>query len=88
MPSEQEVRTHLQKIAYPGSRHDIVTLGLVEHIGVQGNDIVIHFRPSSASDQVLQHVGGKISTVLSALELDKSWSMMVAALLVVITKRR
>lgn len=67
MPSEQEIRTHLGKIAYPGSRHDIVTLGLVSEIGVQGNDVVVHFRPSSASDQVLQHLGGKISTALSAL---------------------
>ncbi len=67
MPSEQEVRTHLGKIAYPGSRHDIVTLGLVSEVGVQGNDVVVHFRPSSASDQVLQNLGGKISTALSAL---------------------
>jgi len=67
MPSEQEVRTHLQKIAYPGSRHDIVTLGLVSAVGVQGNEVIVHFRPSSASDQVLQNLGGKISTVLSAL---------------------
>jgi len=67
MPSEQEVRTHLGKIAYPGSRHDIVSLGLISEIGVQGSDIVIHFRPSSASDQVLQNLGGKISAALSAL---------------------
>ena len=67
MPSEQEVRTHLQKIAYPGSRHDIVSLGLISEIGIQGNDVVVHFRPSSASDQVLQNLGGKISAALSAL---------------------
>jgi ATP-binding protein involved in chromosome partitioning len=67
MPSEQEVRTHLGKIAYPGSRHDIMSLGLISEIGVQGKDVVIHFRPSSASDQVLQNLGGKISAALSAL---------------------
>jgi ATP-binding protein involved in chromosome partitioning len=67
MPSEQEVRTHLGKIAYPGSRHDIVSLGLIGQIGVQGNDVAVHFRPSSASDQVLQNLGGKISAALSAL---------------------
>jgi len=67
MPSEHEVRTHLQKIAYPGSRHDIVALGLVGGVGVQGSEVIIHFRPSSASDQVLQHLGGKITAAISAL---------------------
>jgi ATP-binding protein involved in chromosome partitioning len=67
MPTEQEVRTHLGKIAYPGSRHDIVSLGLVNEIGLHGNDVVVHFRPSSASDHVLQHLSGKIVAAISAL---------------------
>src|SRR4030095_9379031 len=67
MPTEQEVRTHLQKIAYPGSRHDIVSLGLVSDVGLYGNDVAVHFRPSSASDPVFHNLSGKIVAAISAL---------------------
>src|SRR5688572_20317373 len=67
MLTEHDIRTQLQKIPYPGSRHDIVTLGLVGNIALQENNVIIHFRPSSATPDTLQRLTQKITTTLSTL---------------------
>jgi ATP-binding protein involved in chromosome partitioning len=67
MLSEQDIRTHLQQITYPRSRYDIVTLGLIKHILVNDGNVLVHFRPSSASDDVLHHLSSRISSTLAAV---------------------
>lgn len=67
MLSEQDIRVHLRQITYPGSRHDIVTLRLVAEIVIEGNAVIVHLRPSSANDDVLQHVTSRITSTLSSL---------------------
>ncbi|MEW6297452.1 MAG: Mrp/NBP35 family ATP-binding protein [Thermodesulfobacteriota bacterium] len=67
MISEQEIREQLKRIPYPGSQRDIVSLGLVGEIVTQANDVIVHLRPSSASDEVLRHLAGRIVAMLSAV---------------------
>jgi len=67
MLTEQSIRAHLQQITYPHSRHDIVTLGLIREIAITGRAVVVHLRPSSASDDVLQYLTGRITSVLSSV---------------------
>ncbi|MCS6926962.1 MAG: Mrp/NBP35 family ATP-binding protein [Candidatus Binatia bacterium] len=67
MMTEQEIREHLRRIAYPGSQRDIVSLGLVGDIVTRANEVIVHLRPSSASDEVLRHLAGRIVSLLSAV---------------------
>lgn len=67
MISEQEIREHLKRIPYPGSKRDIVSLGLVGEIGTKADNVIVHLRPSSATDEVLRHLAGRIVSTLSAV---------------------
>lgn len=67
MIGEQAIRDQLKRITYPGSRRDIVTLGLVGEILIKGDDVVIHLRSSSATQEVLRHISGRITSALSAV---------------------
>lgn len=67
MLDQQEIREHLKRIAYPGSRRDIVSLGLVGEIVTRADEVIVHLRPSSASDEVLRHLAGRIVSLLSAV---------------------
>ncbi len=75
MPSEQDIRTHLKQIDYPGSKHDIVTLGLVGDIqvndstvdGTVESTVIVQLRATNAKEEVLQHLRARIVAALSAL---------------------
>jgi len=67
MLNENDIRTQLQQIPYPGSRHDIVTLGLVGTITLQENNVIVQFRPSSATPDTLQRLSQKITATLSTM---------------------
>jgi len=67
MISEQAIRDQLKRITYPGSSRDIVTLGLVGEIFIKGADVIIHLRSSSATQEVLRHISGRITSALSAV---------------------
>lgn len=66
MITEQDIHDQLKRITYPGSRHDIVTLGLVGEILAKDGTVVVHLRPSSATEEVLRHLTGRITSILSA----------------------
>jgi ATP-binding protein involved in chromosome partitioning len=67
MISEQDIRDQLKRITYPGSNRDILTLGLVGEILTKDGTIIIHLRPSSATEEVLHHLTGRITSALSAV---------------------
>ncbi|MGE0821769.1 MAG: P-loop NTPase [Candidatus Binatia bacterium] len=67
MPNEQDIHSQLRQITYPGSRYDIVTLGLIGSIDMNGDLVVIHIRPSSASNEILQNLADKISAVVKQI---------------------
>lgn len=67
MPSEADIRAQLKQIAYPGSKHDIVTLGLVGDIGLKDGTVVVHLRTTNAQEQVLQHLRARIVATLSSV---------------------
>ena len=66
MPSEEEIRAQLKQIEYPGSKHDIVTLGLIGDIGIKDGTVVVHLRTTNAQEQVLQHLRARITAALSS----------------------
>ena len=66
MPSEEEIRAQLTQIEYPGSKHDIVTLGLIGNIGIRDGTVVVHLRTTNAREQVLQHLRARITAALSS----------------------
>src|SRR3954463_8407177 len=67
MISEQDIRDQLKRIPYPGSSRDILALGLVGEILTQDGTVIVHLRPSSATEEVLQHLTGRITSALSAV---------------------
>jgi ATP-binding protein involved in chromosome partitioning len=67
MISEQDMRDQLKRITYPGSRRDIITLGLVGEILTKDGTVIVHLRPSSATEEVLRHLTGRITSALSAV---------------------
>jgi len=67
MISEQDIRDQLKRITYPGSRRDIITLGLVGEILTKDGTVIVHLRPSSATEEVLRHLTGRITSALSAV---------------------
>ena len=67
MISEQEVRAHLKRIPYPGSSRDIVSLGLVGEILTKEDTVIVHLRPSSATEEVLRHLTSRITATLAAV---------------------
>lgn len=66
MISEPDIRSRLSLITFPGSRHDIVALGLIRHIRIDGEKVLIHFRHSSASDEVVGHLAENITKLLKS----------------------
>ncbi len=62
--SEQDIYRRLEQISYPGSRHNIVALGLIRHLRIEKGDILLHLRPSSASHEVIQQLAEKITISL------------------------
>jgi ATP-binding protein involved in chromosome partitioning len=66
MISELDIRSRLAQITYPESRHDIVSLGLIRHVRIDGGKIVIHLRHSSASEEVVQHLVEHITKLLKS----------------------
>lgn len=64
MLNEHDIFSHLKQITYPSSRHDIVTLGLIRHVRIDGDNIILHMRPSSAPEQIVRFLGDQISTLL------------------------
>lgn len=66
MPSEEEIRAQLMQIEYPGSKHDLVTLGLIGNIGIRDGTVVVHLRTTNAREQVLQHLRARITAALSS----------------------
>jgi ATP-binding protein involved in chromosome partitioning len=64
MLREHEVLSQLQQITYPNSRHDIVALGLIRQIRVDGGTVLLHLRSSSAPEEIVRLLAGKITTLL------------------------
>jgi len=64
MINEQDLNSRLKQIVYPGSRHDIVSLGLIRYLRVDNGTVLLHFRPSSASEEILRHLTEKITVSL------------------------
>ena len=64
MLSEHEILSHLKQITYPNSRHDIVTLGLIRQIHVDEGTVLLRLRSSSAPEEVVRLLSGKITTLL------------------------
>lgn len=63
----EDIAERLKQIQYPGSQRDIVTLGLVGKVQVQGDSVVVHIRASSVKEEVLRHLRGRITQELTAV---------------------
>lgn len=68
MINEQDILSYLTRITYPGSRHDIISLGLIRHVRITNEgEVLLHFRSSSAQNEILQQLAGTITTLLNAV---------------------
>jgi len=66
--SESEVRESLKRVLYPGSRRDVVSLGLVGKIEVSEDGAVsVELRAGAAKEEVARHLRGRIEDTVSAL---------------------
>lgn len=67
MIHEQGIRDHLKQILYPGSKHNIVSLGLIGEVRITEGTVIVHLRASSAKEEMLRHLRGRITEVLSTI---------------------
>lgn len=67
MLTDRDIFSRLRNICYPSSRHDIVSLGLIHHIHVQDGKVLLHFRPSSAPEEVLRSLVQEITANLNGV---------------------
>src|SRR5262249_56126674 len=67
MIREEGICDQLKGITYPGYNHDIVSLGLIGEILTSDGTVIVHLRPSSATEEVLRHLAGRITSSLSAV---------------------
>ncbi|MBI3247336.1 MAG: Mrp/NBP35 family ATP-binding protein [Deltaproteobacteria bacterium] len=67
MSNEQDISRQLAQILYPGSRHNILSLGLIRRLRVEGGTVLLHLRPSSASEDIVRQFGEKITSALKSL---------------------
>jgi ATP-binding protein involved in chromosome partitioning len=67
MLSEHDILSHLKQITYPNSRRDILTLGLLHHIRIDGGNVLLHLRPSSAPENIVRLLASQISALLKGV---------------------
>ncbi len=67
MMTEQDILSQLTQVTYPGSHHNIIALGLIRHVHINDEEVLLHLRPSNAPGEILQQLAGKITTLLNAL---------------------
>ena len=62
--SEADVREALRAVLFPNFRRDIVTLGMVQDVRVDGGRVQVHVRPGSDDADVLERLRTRISEVV------------------------
>jgi ATP-binding protein involved in chromosome partitioning len=78
MSLEEEVRTRLDRVAFPGYRHSIVRYGLVHEVRVDGGDVSVTLVPASARREVAQSIAEQIRESLRSVPAVRSVSIQTA----------
>jgi ATP-binding protein involved in chromosome partitioning len=65
-PSPDRVRDALRGVLFPGFRRDIVTLGMVEDVVVEGGTVRIRLRPGTDRPEVVQQITRAVDAALAA----------------------
>ena len=56
--TSDELRAALRGVLYPGFRRDIVTLGMVTDVRIEGDIIHVHLRPGTDDDFAWDETSG------------------------------
>lgn len=60
MASKEEILDALKKVSFPGFDKDIVTLGAVEDVAVEGDSVTVSLKTISAADDILAHLNNQV----------------------------
>jgi ATP-binding protein involved in chromosome partitioning len=63
-PSPDRVRDVLRAVLFPGFRRDIVTLGMVTDVRIDGGTVHVHLRPGTEKPEVLDQLVRAVQTVV------------------------
>ena len=70
MITENEVKSSLSKVMYPGFTKDIVTFGFVKNIDISSNDISILIEISSSAEEVAKQLRDDIKKELALIGIE------------------
>jgi ATP-binding protein involved in chromosome partitioning len=64
----EDVRRNLARVRFPGFQRDIVALGVVRDVAVEGDRVVVHLTPGSTKAEVVAELRETIGRALESLE--------------------
>jgi ATP-binding protein involved in chromosome partitioning len=67
-PSAERVQAALRAVLFPGFRRDIVTLGMVTDVRVEGATVHVHLRPGTDKPETLAQLTGRVRAAVTAAE--------------------
>lgn len=67
MPTEQEIKTALQQVKYPGFSRDIVSFGLVKNIAVAAGAVTVTLEVSTNNQEISQQIKFEAERVLRSV---------------------
>jgi ATP-binding protein involved in chromosome partitioning len=80
MSLEEEIRTRLDRVAFPGYRHSILRYGLVQDVRVDGGDVSVTLVPATARREVAQSIAEQVRESLRSVAGVRSVSIQTAPL--------
>lgn len=66
--SEDQVRTALSTVRYPGFSRDILSFGLVKEIRINGGDVVVQMSLTTAEPKIPQQIKSESEAAMSSIE--------------------
>jgi ATP-binding protein involved in chromosome partitioning len=65
-PSPERVREALRSVLFPSFRRDIVTLGMVTDVRVEGDIVHVHLRPGTEKPETLAQLAARVRAAVAA----------------------
>jgi ATP-binding protein involved in chromosome partitioning len=78
MSIEDEIRSSLDRVAFPGYRHSILRYGLVQEVRVEGSEAIVTLLPASARREVAESIAERVRQSVGSVAGVRSVSIQTA----------
>jgi ATP-binding protein involved in chromosome partitioning len=78
MSIEEEIRSRLDRVAFPGYRHSILRYGLVREVRVEGGEATVTLVPASARREVAESIAEQVRESVGSVAGVRSVSIQTA----------